>query len=96
MFRSKENSSNNGYNLRDLGTVKFEIAGEKAFQFVVTGGNPGGTKYNLVFDYLELVLTSHFEAEELPADSTTDASSVSMMRNLAGEAGILFEGKVTR
>ena len=87
-----ENGSNNDFSLRDLGTVRFETAGEKAFQFVVTGGNSNSTKYNLAFDYIELVLTSHFEAEELPADSTGRLKRVDD-NNLAGEAGILFEAK---
>ena len=68
--KGHENGSNHDFNLRDLGTVSFETAGEKALQFVVTEGNSNSTKYNLAFDYIELVLTSHFEAEELPADST--------------------------
>ena len=87
-----ENGSNDDFNLRDLGTVRFETAGEKAFQFVVTGGNSNSTKYNLAFDYIELVLTSHFEAEELPADSTGRLKRVTDA-NLAGEAGILFKAK---
>ena len=90
--KGQENGSNHDFNLRDLGTVSFETAGEKAFQFVVTGGNSGGTKYSLAFDYVELVLTSHFEAEELPADSTGRLKRVDDS-NFAGEAGILFEAK---
>ena len=90
--KGHENGSNHDFNLRDLGTVSFETAGEKAFQFVVTGGNSSSTKYNLAFDYIELVLTSRFEAEELPADSTGRLKRVDD-DNLAGEAGILFEAK---
>ena len=90
--KGHESGSNHDFNLRDLGTVSFETAGEKAFQFVVTGGNSSNTKYNLAFDYIELVLTSHFEAEELPADSTGRLTRVDD-DNLAGGAGILFEAK---
>jgi len=85
-------SSSNGYCIRDLGTVQFATPGEKAFQFLVTGRNPGGTKYNLVFDYLELILTSHREAEELSADSTTELELVTDA-NLSGEAGILLKAE---
>ena len=82
--------SGNGYSVRDLGSVKFANPGQKAFQFLVTGRNPGGTKYNLVFDYLELILTSHREAEELSADSTTELELVTDA-NLSGQAGILLK-----
>ena len=85
-------SSSSGYCLRDLGTVKFASAGEKAFQFLVTGRNPDSTKYNLVFDYLDLVLTSHLEAEELSADSTTQLKRVNDA-NLSGQAGVLLGAK---
>lgn len=85
-----ENGSNHDFNLRDLGTVRFETAGEKAFQFVVTGGNSSSTKFNLAFDYVELVLTSHFEAEALPADSTAQLRPV-MDGHLSGKAGILLD-----
>jgi N-acetylneuraminic acid mutarotase len=90
--KGHENGSNHDFNLRDLGTVSFETAGEKAFQFVVTGGNSSSTRYNLAFDFIELVLTSHFEAEELPADSTGRLKHIPD-DNLAGGAGILFEAK---
>jgi N-acetylneuraminic acid mutarotase len=90
--KGHESGSNHDFNLRDLGTVSFDTAGEKAFQFVVTGGNSSSTKYNLAFDYIELVLTSRFEAEELPADSTGRLTRVDD-DNLAGGAGILFEAK---
>jgi len=90
--KGHENGSNHDFNLRDLGTVKFDTAGEKALQFVVTEGNSNSTKYNLAFDYIELVLTSHFEAEELPVDSTGRLKRVAD-DNLAGGAGIRFEAK---
>jgi N-acetylneuraminic acid mutarotase len=83
-------SGNGYYSVRDLGTVKFTNPGQKDFQFLVTGRNRGGTKYHLVFDYLELILTSHREAEELSADSTTELDLVTDA-NLSGEAGILLK-----
>jgi len=90
--KGHENGSNHDFNLRDLGTIGFETAGEKAFQFLVTGGNSDNTNYNLALDYIELVLTSHFEAEALPADSTGRLKRVDD-DNFAGEAGILFKAK---
>jgi hypothetical protein len=91
--KGDENGSNHDYSVRDLGTVKFANSGEKAFQFVVTGTNSSSTKYNLVFDYFELVLTSHLEAEELLADSTAPLRRVSD-DNLSGETGVLLDAKV--
>jgi hypothetical protein len=84
--------SKSGYSMRDLGTVRFENAGQKAFQFLVTGRNSNSTKCNLVFDYLELVLTSHLEAEELSADSTARLRRVTD-GNFSGEAGMLLNAK---
>jgi len=90
--KGHEDGSNHDFNLRDLGTVSFKTAGEKAFQFVVTGGNSNNTKYNLAFDFIELVLTSHFEAEELPADSPARLRRVTD-DNLSGETGVLLDAK---
>src|SRR4030095_16353198 len=42
--KEDENGSNNDYSVRDLGTLRFESAGEKAFQFIVTGKNSNSTK----------------------------------------------------
>ena len=80
-------SSSSGYCVRDLGSVRFENAGQKAFQFLVTGRNSNKVKCSLVFDYIELVLTSHLEAEELPADSTAILKRVTDL-NLSGQAGM--------
>ena len=81
--------SSSGYCLRDLGTVEFASAGQKAFQFRVTGRNSESQKSGLIFDYLELVLTSHFEAEKLSTDSTTQLKSI-VDGNLSGRAGLLL------
>ena len=75
--------------MRDLGTVRFGSAGEKAFQFLVTGRNSNATKCSLVFDYLELVLTTHLEAEELPANSTARLKRIPDVK-LSGQAGMLL------
>jgi hypothetical protein len=88
--REDENGSKDGYSVRDLGTVQFESTGEKPFQFVVTGANSSSAKYDLVFDYLKLVLTSHFEAEGLPANSNAQLRPV-MDGNLSGKTGILLD-----
>ena len=84
--------SDSGDCLCDLGTVKFAKTGRKAFQFVVTGRDTGGTGCNLAFDYLDLILASHFEAEKLPADSTTQLKRVTDA-NLSGRAGVLLNAK---
>ncbi|MEO8044454.1 MAG: putative Ig domain-containing protein [Spartobacteria bacterium] len=81
--------SSSGYCLRDLGTVEFASAGQKAFQFRVTGRNSGSPKCGLIFDYLELVLTSHFEAEKLSTDSTSQLKAI-VDDNLSGRAGMLL------
>jgi hypothetical protein len=51
-----EYSSVTGYEVRDLGTVTFSGDASAAFQFVVTGQNPGSRGYNLTFDYIDLDL----------------------------------------
>jgi hypothetical protein len=84
--------SDSGDCLCDLGTVKFAKTGRKAFQFVVTGRDAGGTGSNLAFDYLDLILASHFEAEGLSADSTTELKRV-MDANLSNRAGVLLNAK---
>ncbi len=85
-------TSSNGYCLRDLGTVRFANAGQKAFQFLVTGRNSNCTKCSLVFDYLELVPASHLEAEELAAGSTAQLKRV-VDANLSRRAGMLLNAK---
>jgi hypothetical protein len=45
-----------GFEVRDLGTVTFTSAGNQAFQFLVTGRNPGSSGYRLAFDYIDLEL----------------------------------------
>jgi hypothetical protein len=81
-----------GYSIHDFGTIRVARPGNKAFQFMVTGGGPGITGYNLAFDYLDLVLASHFEAEKLSANSTTRLQRV-IDANLSGQAGILLKAE---
>jgi hypothetical protein len=51
-----EYSQTIGYEVRDIGTVTFNDCGDAAFQFVVTGQNPGSRGYSLAFDYIDLDL----------------------------------------
>jgi hypothetical protein len=39
----------------DFGTVAFTEAGEKTFQFLITGRDPQSKDYQFVLDYLNLV-----------------------------------------
>ena len=39
----------------DLGKITFTEAGERTFQFLVTGQNPGSQGYQFVLDYIDLV-----------------------------------------
>ena len=43
------------YQVVDLGRVTFAEAGEKTFQFLVTGQNPNSEGYQFVLDYVDLV-----------------------------------------
>ena len=43
------------YEVVDLGRVTFTEAGEKTFQFLVTGRNPNSSGYQFVLDYVDLV-----------------------------------------
>lgn len=50
-----EYSSQISYPIRNLGTVTFTSAGNKAFQFTVVGHNLSSSGYELSFDYIDLV-----------------------------------------
>jgi len=78
--------------LHDLGRVIFQSAGEKAFKFVVTSGARGSGTGEVLLDDIELVLTSHFEAESITAVGTQEVRTVPDP-NLSGGAGIQFRGK---
>jgi hypothetical protein len=43
------------YQVVDLGRVAFAEAGEKTFQFLVTGQNPNSKGYQFLLDYVDLV-----------------------------------------
>jgi hypothetical protein len=75
----------------DLGAIRFDHAGKKAFKFVVrplTDGAPA----EIVLDNIELILTSHFEAESLVAKGDNALLPVTD-RNLSGGAGTIFKGR---
>ena len=55
----------------DLGTVNFRSAGEKAFQFQVKRCGPSDADNDFDLDYVDLVLATQLEAENLPADAST-------------------------
>ena len=74
---------------RDLGTVNIGSEGEKAFQFVITQrGEPNGG-YDVIFDGIEVVLATHFEAETLPVGANKALRRVKD-GHLSGEGGIRF------
>jgi hypothetical protein len=64
-LRQDEYSATVGYATRDLGTVTFTSAGDKTFNFTVTGHNPNSTGYTLALDYIELSPTTRQESESL-------------------------------
>lgn len=70
-----EYSSTVGYSYRELGTVAFSTAGNKAFTFTVTGRNANSTGYTLAFDYVHLVPTLREETESLKVQSITPSPS---------------------
>lgn len=59
-----EYSATNGFGARDFGTVYLN-SGNQAFNFTVTGKNPGSTGYTLGFDYIDLIPTNRDETESL-------------------------------
>ena len=42
------------YAVRDLGSVAFSTAGDKAFRFLLTGHNPASRGYAVGLDYIDL------------------------------------------
>ncbi|MBA2434048.1 MAG: hypothetical protein H0V54_03000 [Chthoniobacterales bacterium] len=77
------------YEVRDLGSVTFPSAGDKTFQFLVTGRNPASGGYQLVFDYLDLV--PRFEAETLVVKARTAPYERIHDPSLSGSAGTSFK-----
>ena len=75
---------------RDLGTVNFSTAGDKAFTFSVAGRDPNSTGAELLFDYISMVLSTHFEAETLDARGNARLGLLTD-GNLSGGAGTALE-----
>ncbi len=82
------------YGTLDLGTVVFANAGDKTFQFLVTGDDPKSRGYELVFDHIDLTLTTQFEAEGLRASATAPLLRITDA-NMSGQSGILLNAKAT-
>lgn len=74
---------------RDLGTIKFGCAGEKSFQFVITGRGDPKDGYDVIFDNIEVALSTHFEAETLPVGGNRALARVKDI-HLSGQRGIRF------
>ena len=81
------------YELRDLGTVNL-TAGNKAFKFSVTGKNSQSTGYTLLFDYIELILTTRLEAEKLPEQANAPYKRI-FDPMFSGGKGALLNARAT-
>ena len=77
------------YGTLDLGTVVFANAGDKTFQFLVTGHDPRAGVSELVFDHIDLTLTTHLEAEMLHASATAQLLRITDA-NMSGQSGVLL------
>jgi hypothetical protein len=91
--QGKDQKSGDSNGVHDLGTIAFESAGDKAFQFLITGRGPGPLGSQVLFDDIQLVLATHLEAEALPVQAAESVVRVED-ENLSGQAGILFDPEV--
>ncbi|HEX4666884.1 MAG TPA: putative Ig domain-containing protein [Chthoniobacterales bacterium] len=85
--RAEKSDANGRHN---LGTIEFESAGDKAFQFLITESAPHGGGYDVVFDDIQLVLATSREAEALAVKADDLVVRIDD-ENLSGQAGILFD-----
>jgi len=76
------------YGARDLGTVTLS-AGPQSFQFTVAGRDPQSGNYKLAFDYIELTLATHFEAEKVHVTATAPLRRITDA-NMSGQSGIIL------
>ena len=81
-----------GYEVRDLGPVRFSDSVAKTFQFSITNRNLGSNGYQLVCDYLDLV--PYFEAEALPLMAHSAPVGIIHDKNLSGASASVL--KATR
>jgi N-acetylneuraminic acid mutarotase len=86
---AQDQNSGDANGLHDLGTVEFESAGDKAFQFLITGRGSGRSGSKVLFDDIQLVLATHLEAEALPVKAAESVVRIED-ENLSEQAGILF------
>ena len=77
---------------RDLGTVTFQGAGEKAFQFVITRYGDTSRACEVIFDDIELVLATHLEAESLPVRGNKEFARMKDLK-MSGGKGVVFEAE---
>jgi N-acetylneuraminic acid mutarotase len=84
-----QNCGPSGDGFFDLGTVNFKSPGEKAFQFQVEGC---GTGNDFILDYIDLILATQLEAENLPADSSARLARIADNR-MSHQEGILLKAQ---
>src|SRR5262249_35251489 len=70
----------------DLGTVNFKSAGDKAFQFQVQGCGPDN---DFDLDYIDLILATPLEAENLSADASARLARIAD-NHMSGQEGIVL------
>ena len=75
-----------GYGTLDLGAVAL-TAGPQSFQFTVTGRDLRSGNYKLAFDYIQLALATHAEAERLRVTSTAPVVRFTD-GNMSGQTGV--------
>jgi N-acetylneuraminic acid mutarotase len=90
-YAQDEYAATTGYPVLNLGTI-FLDQGNKTFKFSVTGRNASSTGDALVFDYIDLVLSSQDEAETLPVSGTTTISTITDPV-LSGGKGLLLKAR---
>ena len=78
--------------VRDLGAVRIESAGDKAFQFVITRRGETNGGYDVIFDDIEMELATHFEAETLPVRAKK-ALLLVKDSHMIGQRGIIFDAE---
>ena len=76
----------------DLGNVDFRTPGDKTFQFVPGGLASKSAGDSFVLDYIEMVLVTQLEAENLPADASTQFVRLNDVE-LSRRAGILLRAQ---
>jgi hypothetical protein len=86
------NSQDGAQSLHDFGTIEFTAPGEKSFTFTVTKADAGSRALDLLLDHVDLVLTSHFEAESLISEGSKPLKHIPD-GNLSGGEGLLLKAR---